>query len=101
GDPISFSYDVLNASLGDANEARLRAVTRVYASGRLVYQGRPADLDFPAAAALAGKSATRQVKSTLQLDANFSAGEYALEVEVTDLLAIEGAPRVATQYATF
>ena len=96
GAPIAFTYSVFNSTLGPAKESRLRVKTNIYATGRQVYDGRPVDLDFPAAT-----SNVRSVNGKVQLDSSLSAGEYVLEVEAADLLAKEAAPRVAWQYITF
>jgi hypothetical protein len=96
GDAVALSYNVFNATAGPANESHLSVRTRIYAGGRPIHEGKPIDLQFPA-----GKGEVRQVSSKLVLDAAASEGEYAVEVEVTDLLAKQDSPRVATQYRTF
>jgi VWFA-related protein len=93
--PIAFSYSVFNATAGPARESRLQLVTRVYASGRKIYQGRPVDLMFP------GAGAIRQVNSRLQFDENLAPGNYLLEVEATDALAKDPQPHLAIQSAAF
>jgi VWFA-related protein len=96
GDTVAFVYGVFNATLSAEKESHLRVQTRVYAGGRIVYQGSTSDLRFPPA-----EKGVRQVTSRVNLDSRVSPGHYAIEVEVTDLLANGGAPRTATQYRTF
>jgi VWFA-related protein len=95
GSTIAFTYGVFNALPGPAKESRLHVQTRLYATARLVYEGRPIDLDFPA------NNAVREITGKVHLDDRISPGEYVIEVEVTDLLAPKDAPRVAIQYMTF
>ena len=96
GSPIAFSYNVFNATLGPAKESRIQVKTTIYANGHQVYSGRPVDLNFPAAA-----GDVRTVNGKVQLDQRLSPGEYVIEVEATDLVSKEAAPRVAFQYITF
>ena len=94
GTPIAFSYAVINALVGPAKESKLEVATHIYATGRNVYDGRPVQLSF-------AEGVPRQISSRLQLDVRLPAGEYVIEVVVTDLLAKDGAPRVASQFVTF
>jgi hypothetical protein len=96
GSIVRFIYGVFNATLGAEKNALLRVRTSLYAGGKVIYQGAPNDLQFlPAATGIC------QVNSRVNLDPHVSPGNYAIEVEVTDLLAKDGAPQVATQYRTF
>jgi len=92
---IRYSYVVFNAASGPAKQNKLRVRTRVSANGRTVTTGNPAQIDYPPA-----EPAPHQVGGKIALD-HLSPGNYVFEVEVTDLLAPEGAPRTATQYRTF
>ena len=96
GVPLAFSYGILGAAVGPAKESRVRVSSRVFATGRMVYQGLPMDLNFTA-----GPAELRQVSGKINLDQKLSPGEYVIEVEATDLLAKDGAPRTAMQYITF
>jgi hypothetical protein len=96
GDTVSFVYGVFNAVFNPEKESHLKVQTRISAGGKLVYQGVANDLKFPPA-----ENGVRQVTSKVNLDSKVSPGHYAIEVEVTDLLAKEGAPRIARQYRTF
>src|SRR5690242_3118891 len=96
GVPLAFSYGILGAAAGPAKEARLRVASRVFATGRMVYQGLPMDLNFTT-----GSTELRQVSGKINLDQKLSPGEYVFEVEATDLLAKDPRPRTAMQYIVF
>ena len=96
GSAISFVYGVFNAATGSKIESHLSVRSRIVAGGKVVFEGSPTELNFPPT-----DNSLRQVKATVNLDDHVSPGHYAIEVEVTDLLAKEGAPRVATRYRTF
>jgi hypothetical protein len=96
GETVNFVYGVFNATSGPEKDALLRVRTRVCAGGKLIYQGSASELRFPAAV-----NGVRQVTSKVNLDKHVSPGSYSIEVEVTDLLAKDGPPRVATQHRAF
>ena len=97
GAPLTFTYGVFNSVPGAENESKLKIVTRIYASGRMIYEGRPIDLAYPPST----MKLMRQARGTVQLDRTLAPGEYVLEVEVTDVLAPGDTPRVAMQHSTF
>ena len=95
GATINFSYGVFNAVISPEKKSRLNVHTRIYATGRLLYDGRPIDLEF------SDGNTTRIVGGKVQLDSRISPGEYVIEVEVTDLLAKADTPHTAVQFITF
>jgi VWFA-related protein len=97
GTGIAFTYGVFNPTRNQAKEAELETVTRIYATGRIMFDGRPVTLKIPAT----GNQTYAQVSGKVMLDPNLSPGEYVLEVEVTDKLATAAEPRKASQYMTF
>jgi hypothetical protein len=92
---VDVGYGVFNATEGPEKQKRLRIQTRIYAGPRMVYDGAPTDLAIPAGPAMS------RMRTKLHLDSHLSPGTYAVQVECTDLLAKETAPRVTRQSGVF
>lgn len=92
-----FQYSVYNPLVDAEKKSRLEMRSRIFAEGRLVFDGKPSLIDFGTTPA----SARRQVSGKLSLDSTMSPGDYILQVTVRDTLAPPGEPRTSTQFIDF
>jgi hypothetical protein len=97
GANAAFAYSIYNALLDPSTHlAQLTAQVRVFRDGKVVYTGNPQKIDA------AGQSDLKRIVSTgwLQLGSEFEAGDYVVQIIVTDQLARE-TQRTATQWVDF
>ncbi len=98
GTTVMFGYAVYNGQLDKSNarQPELTAQTRIFRDGRLVYTGQPASLS------LTGQTDLQRITAggRLQLGADFPAGEYVLQIVITDN-SNKDKPRIATQWIDF
>jgi VWFA-related protein len=97
GSVCTFQYSIFNALIGADKQAVLEVHTRMFASGRVVFDGKPERMTFGELAA----SARRQITGHLKLDPKMAPGDYILQVTVRDLVGLPGEPRTATQFTDF
>ena len=97
GRSCAFFYSVFNAIIGPDKESMLEVQTRIFAEGRLVFQGEPRRINFTEPPA----GGRRPVGGSLKLEPLISPGDYILEVKVRDMLAPAGQTRSAAQFTTF
>jgi hypothetical protein len=83
GDPLYYEYFVFNAQTGASHKADLEVQTRLFRDATLLYVGRPM------VPAIAGEASTGRLLAGghLTLGHEFPAGDYVLQVIVTDKLA--------------
>lgn len=92
---IEYGYEVYNARLAkDDNYSRLQSQVRLFHDNQLVFTGRVMPLK--------GEAGSRRcvVFGQLPLNERFPAGDYVLQVVVTDTLA-KDKNRIATQWLDF
>jgi hypothetical protein len=96
GAGIAYGYQILNAQAGPLNKPELEVQTRLFRDGKQVYEGKPWALD----AGMQTDPKWMVGGGRMQLGSNIAAGDYVLQVIVTDKLAREK-NRVATQSMDF
>ena len=96
GDPLYYEYFVFNSQTGADRKADLEVQTRLFQEGKPVYTGRPM------VPAIAGDASTGRLLAGghLTLTPDFPAGDYVLQVIVTDNRAPQKY-RTATQAIDF
>jgi hypothetical protein len=97
GKPLTYAYQVLNAQSSNGHPPQLESVTRVFRDGKQIYEGKPLPVTAP--------GEQKDPKSLIaagrmQLGAKMAAGDYVLQVVVTDKLAGEK-KRTASQWMDF
>ena len=97
GGRYTFSYAVFGALSGMDKQSALEVHTRIFAEGRVVFDGEPKRVTFGETPA----NARRQISSQLNLEPLMASGDYVLQVTVRDLLAPAGESRTATQFTDF
>jgi VWFA-related protein len=93
GQHLAYTYFVYNAAADGQNRAQLEVRTALYIGSRMVYESAPTSL---AVSDAAGKK-WLSLRGTLELGAATAAGEFVLEVLVSDMVK----PRTATQWTDF
>lgn len=94
GSVCTFQYSIFNARMGADKQSALEVRTRMFAAGRVVFDGKPERMTFGELAA----GARRQITGHLKLDPKMAPGDYVLQVTVRDLV---GEARTATQFTDF
>jgi hypothetical protein len=97
GQSCTFRYSVFNAMIGLDKRSSLEVQTRIFAEGRVVFEGRPGRVDFEEAPI----GTRRQIVGNLKLSPQVGPGDFILQVTVRDLLALPGQPRTVTQFTDF
>jgi hypothetical protein len=97
GSGCTFQYGVFGALTGLDKQSSLEVQTRIFAEGRVVFDGRSGRFNFEEAP----EGSHRQIFGQLKLDPLMSPGDYILQVTVRDMLAPAGQPRTATQFTDF
>ena len=97
GGRYTFSYSVFGALAGKDRQSLLEVHTRIFAEGRVVFDGEAKRVTFGETPA----NARRQVSGQLNLEPLMASGDYVLQVTVRDLLAPAGESRTATQFTDF
>jgi VWFA-related protein len=97
GQSCVFRYTVFNPLTGADKQSTLQVQSRIFAAGRVVFDGKAERVTFGAAA----DGSRHQVSGSIMLDPLMSPGDYVLQVIVRDLLAPPGQPRTATQFTDF
>jgi hypothetical protein len=88
GGRYTFSYSVFGALAGKDKQSLLEVHTRIFAAGRVVFDGEPKRVTFGETPA----NARRQVSGQLNLEPLMASGDYVLQVTVRDLLALPESP---------
>ncbi len=96
GTILRYALEIYNAKLDAANKPNLTSQTKVFRDGKMLLEGKIQPLD------LLGQTDMQRVKfvGALSLGMEMSAGEYVLQIIVTDNLAKEKR-RVTTQFVQF
>jgi VWFA-related protein len=94
GSVCTFQYSIFNAPLGADKKSALEMHTRMFAGGRVVFEGKPERMTFGELPA----GARRQITGRLNLDPKMAPGDYVLQVTVRDLA---GEAHTATQFTDF
>jgi VWFA-related protein len=96
GRPLEFTYSILNALADEQKKSRVEIQSRIYARGHAVYSGVPSQLAYPVQA-----GARQLVSGRLFPSADLTAGDYILEITVTDTLAPARAARTVSRFVDF
>lgn len=96
GTVLRYGFEIYNAKGGQANKPQLNARVRVFHDGKIVLDGRPMDVDTSQQKDLA----RIRFSGALSLGGKMEAGDYILQLIVTDRLA-KAKRQVATQYVQF
>jgi hypothetical protein len=97
GSEIGMAYSIYNAPLDQATHLpHLTAETRIFRDGKLIYTGKTAPVD------VSGQSDLQRLANIgrIQLGTDFPAGDYVLQVSVTEILA-KDKQRTTTQSIDF
>ncbi|MCY7376127.1 MAG: VWA domain-containing protein [Pyrinomonadaceae bacterium] len=96
GTILRYAFEVYNAKLDAAQKPNLTAQIKVFRDGKLILDGKTTPLD------LLGQTDWLRIKSVgaLSLGSEMTAGEYVLQVIITDHLAKEKR-RLTTQFVQF
>ena len=97
GQSCVFRSTVFNPLTGPDKQSALQVQSRIFASGRVVMDGKPERVTFGEAS----DGSRRQISGPIKLDSQMAPGDYILQVNVRDLLAPPGQPRTATQFIDF
>jgi VWFA-related protein len=96
GDQILYGYEILNAEVDSGQRPQLETQTRLFRDGKQVYEGKVNPLTMGEQ-----KDPKRLMAGgTMKLGQQIAAGDYVLQVIVTDRLAKEKY-RTATQWMDF
>ena len=96
GTVLRYGYEVYNARLGPSNQPGLLTRIRVFRDGQLILDGKQTPLD------LLGQTDMQHLKAVggIAIGAKLVAGDYILQVIVTDPLA-KAKQQTATQFVQF
>ena len=97
GASLAYVYEVLNAQRSPENPPQLFEQIRVYRNGRQVHESAPVRLDFH----YQTESTSMMTGGLIHLGPQFAAGDYVMQVIVTDTLAKKAKYRSATQWMDF
>jgi hypothetical protein len=96
GRTLQITYTVFNPLVDDKKQAHVEVKTIIYSRGHAVFVGTPSPVTYPVE-----QGAHRLVTARLTLASNMAAGDYILEVTVTDKTAPPGSPRTARRFIDF
>ena len=97
GERCVFRSTVFNPLTGPDKQSALQVQSRIFASGRVVMDGKPERVTFGEPS----DGSRRQLSGPIKLDPQMAHGDYILQVIVRDLVAPPGQPRTATQFIDF
>ena len=97
GQTCVFRSTVFNPLTGPDKQSALQVQSRIFASGRVVMDGKAERVTFGEAS----DGSRRQISGPIKLDPQMAPGDYVLQVTVRDLVAPPGQPRTATQFIDF
>ena len=97
GQTCVFRSTVFNPLTGPDKQSALQVQSRIFASGRVVMDGKPERVTFGEPS----DGSRRQISGAIKLDPQIAPGDYILQVIVRDLVAPPGLPRTATQFIDF
>ena len=82
GSVCTFQYSIFNARTGADKQSLVEMHTRMFAGGRLVFDGKAERMTFGEL----GAGKRRQITGHLKLDSKMAPGDYVLQVTVQDLV---------------
>ena len=93
---LRYGFEVYNAKLDESQKLKLTTQIRIFRDGKLIYEGRNAPFE------LLEQTDLQRIKSVgaLSLGSEMQAGDYVLQIVITDNLAKEKR-RIATQFVEF
>ena len=96
GTILRFGYEIYNAKLDAAQKPNLLVQTKVFRDGKPILEGKISPLDF------SGQPDLQRLRANggVSLGAALPAGEYVMQIIVTDTLA-KKKRRIATQFVQF
>jgi hypothetical protein len=96
GTILRYGYEIYNAKLDPARKPQITTQIRVFRDGKVVYEGKNLPVDT------AGQNDLQRIKTlgALNLGIDMEAGEYILQIIVTDALAKEK-NKISAQFVQF
>lgn len=96
GTVLRYGFEIYNAKIANGQKPQLQTQTRMFHDGKLIFEGKMLPLD------ISGQTDLKTVygSSALNLSSEMKAGEYILQVVVTDTLA-KDKYKITTQFVQF
>jgi len=96
GTILRYGYEIYNAKLDAAQKPNLNIQVRMFRDGKIIFEGKQIPLE------LSGQTDLLRIKSTgaINLGSAMPAGDYVLQIIVTDVLAKEKS-KITTQFVQF
>jgi len=93
---LRYGYEIYNAKLDAANKPNLNTQVRMFRDGKITFEGKMISVGVSAATDLE----RIKIVGAINLGSSMPAGDYVLQIIVTDSLAKEKS-RIATQFVQF
>lgn len=96
GTILRYGYEIYNAKLDNARQTNLTAQIRVFQDGKLILEGKKTPID------LRGQTDLKRIKAVgaINLGSEMTAGDYILQIIVTDNLAKQSR-KISSQFVQF
>ena len=96
GTILRYGYEIYNAKVIAGQQPSLNTQVRMFRDGKMIFEGKQIPLD------LSGQPDLQRIKATgaLNLGGGMLAGDYVLQIVVTDALA-KAKSKIATQFVQF
>jgi hypothetical protein len=93
---LRYGYEIYNAKIIAAQKSILNTQIRMFRDGKMIFEGKQIPLD------LSGQTDLERIKAVgaINLGNGMPAGDYVLQIIVTDTLAKEKS-KIATQFVQF
>jgi VWFA-related protein len=96
GTILRYGFEIYNAKLNPAQKPQIKMQIKIFRDGQPYFESAPSPIDFPPQSDLQRLKVTRAIN----LGTEMKAGEYVLQVIVTDELAKEKR-KIASQFVQF
>ena len=96
GTVLRYGYEVYNAKIAAGQQPSLTTQLRMFRDGKMIFEGKQIPLD------VSGQTDLQRIKSTgaVNLGSGMLAGDYVLQIIVTDALA-KAKSKITTQFVQF
>lgn len=96
GTILRYGFEIYNAKTDAAGKRQLSAQAKIFRDGKVIFEGKP----FPIERSAAADAQSENSSGAVTLGTNMTAGDYALQITVTDNLA-KGKSKTAVQWSQF
>jgi len=96
GTILRYGFEIYNAKSNGSQKPQLQMRTRIFRDGKLLFEGKPKPIDLSGQTNLQAA----QTFAAINLGTEMQAGDYILQIIVTDTLAKEKS-KIATQFVQF